>query len=213
MLGDLLRQAQRYTAQDGERFYDAVQNARFVTDDERYYRTMYYGSRASWKLRDSHMFATLEALLAFHGAQSKAIVWAHNAHVGDATATEMSRLGEHNIGQLCRMKFGSALYLAGFGTHCGAVAAASDWNGPMEIKPVRASMAGGYERLCHTTNAARFMLPLRHQRASAWMDALADARLQRAIGVVYRPETEPGAVTPLGTETVEGLPDTYPFRL
>lgn len=235
MLGDLLRQAQRYTAQDGEHFFDAVQNARLVADAERYYRTVYYGSRASWNLRDSHMFATLEALLAFHGPQSKAIVWAHNSHVGDARATEMSRRGEHNIGQLCRMKFGSAAYLVGFGTHCGSVAAASDWDGPMEIKPVRASMAGSYERLFHTTNAARFMLPLRHQQASAWRDALADPRLQRAIGVVYRRETElqshyfqavlprqfdeyiwfdeTGAITPLGTETVEGLPDTYPFGL
>ena len=103
MLGDLLLKEQRYAAQDGERFLDAVQNARLVANAERYYRTMYYGSRASWNLRDSHMFDTLQSLLDFHGARSKAIVWAHNSHIGDCRATEMSRRGEHNIGQLCRM--------------------------------------------------------------------------------------------------------------
>ena len=91
-----------YAAHDGERFFDAVQNARLVTNAERYYRIMYYGSRASWNLRDEHMFATLKNLLAFYGADSKAIVWAHNSHVGDAAATEMSSRGEHNIGHLCR---------------------------------------------------------------------------------------------------------------
>ena len=128
MLEDLLLSEHRYAAQDGERFLDAVQNARLVANAERYYRTMYYGSRASWNLRDSHMFETLQSLLAHHGAQSKAIVWAHNSHVGDARATEMSRRGEHNIGQLCRVAFGSQARLVGFGTHTGTVAAASDWD-------------------------------------------------------------------------------------
>lgn len=235
MLGDLLLKKQRYAENDGERFLDAVQNARLVANAERYYRTMYYGSRASWNLRDSHMFETLRSLLAFHGPDSKAILWAHNSHVGDARATEMSRRGEHNIGQLCRIAFGTGAYLVGFGTHTGSVAAASDWDGPMEIKPVRASMPGSYERLCHDARVANFMLPLRNQPSSALLAGLAQPRLERAIGVIYRPETElqshyfqavlpqqfdeyvwldeTRAVVPLGAETIEGLPDTYPFGL
>ncbi|AGU52979.1 putative protein-L-isoaspartate O-methyltransferase [Variovorax paradoxus B4] len=235
MLGDLLLSEQRYAAQDGERFLDAVQNARLVANAERYYRTMYYGSRASWNLRDSHMFETLQDLLDFHGPQSKAIVWAHNSHVGDSRATEMSRRGEHNIGQLCRVAFGPGAYLIGFGTHTGCVAAASDWDGPMEVKPLRASMAGSYERLCHESNVANFILPLRNQASGHLMAGLSQPRLERAVGVIYRPETElqshyfqavltrqfdeyiwldqTRAVTPLGTETIEGLPDTYPFGL
>lgn len=235
MLGDLLLKRQRYAEKDGERFLDAVQNARLVANAERYYRTMYYGSRASWNLRDSHMFETLQSLMAFHGPNSKAIIWAHNSHVGDARATEMSRRGEHNIGQLCRIEFGAGAYLIGFGTHTGFVAAASDWDGPMEIKPVRASMPGSYERLCHASRVANFMLPLRTQRSSVLLAGLAQPRLERAIGVIYRPETElqshyfqavlprqfdeyvwlneTHAVVPLGAETIEGLPDTYPFGL
>jgi erythromycin esterase-like protein len=110
-----------------------VQNARLVADAEQYYRIMYYGSRASWNLRDSHMFQTLKTLLAFYGARAKAIVWAHNSHVGDAAATEMSARGEYNIGHLCRKEFGNESYSVGFGTNTGTVAAASDWDGPMEI--------------------------------------------------------------------------------
>jgi erythromycin esterase-like protein len=233
MLGDLLVKERRYAAQDGERFLDAVQNARLVANAERYYRTMYYGSRASWNLRDSHMFETLQSLLNYHGPQSKAIVWAHNSHVGDARATEMSRRGEHNIGQLCRVEFGAGACLIGFGTHAGTVAAASDWDGPMEVKPLRPSMAGSYERLCHESNVANFILPLRGPASRDVVAALSQPRLERAIGVLYRPETErqshyfqallarqfdeyiwfdqTHAVTPLGTETIEGLPETYPF--
>ena len=99
-LKDLLENRVAYAEHDGERFFDAVQNARLVANAERYYRVMYYGSRASWNLRDEHMFTTLKNLLAFYGTGSKAIVWAHNSHVGDAAATEMASRGEHNIGQL-----------------------------------------------------------------------------------------------------------------
>jgi protein-L-isoaspartate(D-aspartate) O-methyltransferase len=233
MLGDLLVKERRYAAQDGERFLDAVQNARLVANAERYYRTMYYGSRASWNLRDSHMFETLQSLLDYHGPQSKAIVWAHNSHVGDARATEMSRRGEYNIGQLCRVEFGAGACLIGFGTHTGTVAAASEWDGPMEVKPVRPSMAGSYERLCHESNARNFILALRGPASGDVAAALSQPRLERAIGVLYRPETErqshyfqailarqfdeyiwfdqTHAVKPLGTETIEGLPETYPF--
>src|SRR5664279_3500230 len=133
-LTDLLAKRRAYAEHDGERFLDAEQNARLVANAERYYRIMYYGSRASWNLRDSHMFETLKNLLTFHGADSKAVVWAHNSHVGNAGATEMSARGEYNIGQLCRREFGDQAYLIGFGTHNGTVAAASEWGGPMEIK-------------------------------------------------------------------------------
>ena len=122
---------------------------------------MYYGSRASWNLRDSHMFATLKNLLAFHGADSKAVVWAHNSHIGNAEATEMATRGEHNIGQLCRKEFLDKAYLVGFGTHGGTVAAASEWGGPMEVKTVRPALSNSYEQLCYATGLPRFMLGLR----------------------------------------------------
>ena len=140
---------------------DAVQNARLVANAERYYRIMYYGSRASWNLRDGHMFDTLKNLLSFHGPQSKGIVWAHNSHVGDSAATEMSARDEYNIGHLCREDFGRGCYSVGFGTNTGTVAAASNWDEPMQIKTVRPALAGSYERLCHETGAPRFLLPLR----------------------------------------------------
>jgi protein-L-isoaspartate(D-aspartate) O-methyltransferase len=232
MLKDLLGKRQDYAARDGERFLDAVQNARLVANAERYYRIMYYGSRASWNLRDGHMFETLQTLLAHHGPNSKAIVWAHNSHIGDASATEMSARGEHNIGQLCRQQFGEQCYAIGFGTDHGTVAAASDWDGPMETKSVRPALENSYERLCHETGVKRFMLALR-DRESAHARGLLTPRLERAIGVIYRPETERAshyfeavlprqfdeyiwfdetrAVTPFRTGELEGMPDTYPF--
>ena len=161
MLTDLLKKRGAYMEHDGERFMDAVQNARLVANAERYYRIMYYGSRASWNLRDSHMFETLKSLMSHHGPQSKAIVWAHNSHVGDSAATEMSARDEYNIGHLCREEYGSACYSIGFGTHSGTVAAASNWEEPMQVKTVRPSLAGSYERLCHETGDPRFLLPLR----------------------------------------------------
>ena len=232
-LGDLLAKRRAYAEHDGERFLDAEQNARLVANAERYYRIMYYGSRASWNLRDNHMFETLKNLLAFHGADSKAVVWAHNSHVGNAAATEMGARGEYNIGQLCRKEFGDKAYLVGFGTHSGTVAAASDWDGPMEVKKVRPALPNSYEQLCHSTGLARFMLGLRGRGDLCGPNGLGKERLERAIGVIYRPETELAshyfqanlpqqfdeyvwfddthAVTPLDTAEIKGLPDTYPF--
>jgi protein-L-isoaspartate(D-aspartate) O-methyltransferase len=232
-LTDLLAKRRAYAERDGERFLDAEQNARLVANAERYYRIMYYGSRASWNLRDSHMFDTLKNLLAFHGPDSKAVIWAHNSHVGNAGATEMAARGEHNLGQLCRKEFGEQAYLVGFGTHSGTVAAASDWDGPMEIKTVRPAVPDSYEQLCHATGLARFMLGLRDRGAMCGPQGLGKERLERAIGVIYRPETELAshyfqaslpqqfdefiwfdntrAVTPLDTAEIKGLPDTYPF--
>ena len=129
VLTELLEKRRAYAEHDGERFLDAVQNARLIANAEEYYRIMYYGSRASWNLRDSHMFETLKTLLNFYGPDSKAIVWAHNSHVGDSAATEMSSRGEFNIGHLCRKEFGTNAYIIGFGTNAGTVAAASSWDG------------------------------------------------------------------------------------
>ena len=231
-LTDLLKKQQAYAAHDGERFLDAVQNARLVANAERYYRIMYYGSRASWNLRDDHMFNTLKTLFAHHGQRSKGIIWAHNSHIGNAAATEMSARGEHNIGQLCRKEFGQKCYAIGFGTDHGTVAAASEWGGPMEIKDVRSSVEDSVERLCHDSDTPHFMLSLR-DRDAAHTKVLSKPRLERAIGVIYRPESELAshyfdavlpmqfdeyiwfdesrAVSPLETDELKGLPDTYPF--
>jgi len=232
-LKDLLEKRVAYAKRDGERFFDAVQNARLVANAERYYRVMYYGSRASWNLRDEHMFATLKNLLTFYGDGSKAIVWAHNSHVGDSAATEMASRGEHNIGHLCRQEFGEDAYLVGFGTNSGTVAAASDWDGPMEIKKVQPALAKSYERLCHATGQARFTLGLRNRSDLTGAQGLGKPQLERAIGVIYRPESERAshyfqavlprqfdeyiwfddtrAVVPFDTTELAGLPDTYPF--
>jgi protein-L-isoaspartate(D-aspartate) O-methyltransferase len=234
VLKDLRQKEQAYAEHDGERFLDAAQNALLVANAEQYYRIMYYGSRASWNLRDQHMFDTLLNLLNHHGPESKGIVWAHNSHVGDANATEMSKRGEHNIGQLCKELFGRAAYAIGFGTDSGTVAAATDWDGPMLIKSVRPAIDNSYERLCHESGEPLFLLPLQNG-AAASIQGLSKPRLERAIGVIYRPETEreshyfqavlpeqfdeyiwfdrTRAVTPLATEKLKGMPDTYPFGL
>jgi protein-L-isoaspartate(D-aspartate) O-methyltransferase len=141
MLAGILAQRREYELRDGERYLDAVQNARLVANAERYYRIMYYGSRASWNLRDTHMFETLKTLLDFHGPESKAIVWAHNSHVGDASATEMSIRGEYNLGELCRREYGRRACRIGFGTDNGTVAAASDWDAPMQVMRSQAGSA------------------------------------------------------------------------
>ncbi|TMG76083.1 MAG: protein-L-isoaspartate(D-aspartate) O-methyltransferase [Betaproteobacteria bacterium] len=231
MLTDMLRKRADYTAQDGERFADAVHNARVVANAEKYYRIMYYGSAASWNLRDEHMFETLSELLRARGPQSKGVVWAHNSHLGDARHTEMSARGELNLGQLCRENFGSAVYAIGFGTDSGTVAAADEWDGPMRIKQVRPSHPESYERHCHESGTSCFLLPLEKDRELARQ--LAVPRLERAIGVIYRPQTElashyfqavlprqfdeycwldrTSAVRPLDTERLKGMPETYPF--
>ena len=232
-LTDLLGKRRVYAEHDGDRFLDAAQNARLVANAERYYRIMYYGSRASWNLRDTHMFETLENLLDHYGPESKAVVWAHNSHVGNSAATEMAARGEYNLGHLCRRTFSDRAYLVGFGTHSGVVAAASEWDGPMEIKKIRPAQGGSYEQLCHATGHAHFLLGLRGEDELRGLQGLGGERLERAIGVIYRPETEltshylranlpqqfdeyvwfddTRAVIPLGTIELGGLPDTYPF--
>ena len=143
MLRDLLRQRLRLTAGgegDSEGafpFFDAAQNARVVRDAEAYYRQMFYGAVSTWNLRDTHMMTTLQALLAHVGdGEAKAVVWAHNAHLGDAAATEMGARGEINLGHLCRREYGDDAHLVGFGTHTGTVLAADDWGSPGKVKDV-----------------------------------------------------------------------------
>ena len=190
MLRDLLARRLDYTAQDGDAFFDAAMNARVVAGAERYYRAMYYGAVESWNLRDSHMFDTISALLAHRGDPAKVVVWEHNSHVGDAAATEMSARGEHNVGQLCRKAFGDGVYIVGFGTDHGIVAAADDWDEPMQRMRVRPARADSYERICHDSGVPAFLLHLRNPQRPALRDELFEPRLERAIGVVYRPQTE-----------------------
>lgn len=234
-LREMLAKRLEYAQADGDDYFDAVQNASLVVDAEEYYRAMYYSTNESWNLRDKHMFSTLERLLEHRGPSSKAIVWAHNSHIGDATATEMGAMGELNIGELARKKFGDQLYAIGFGTDHGTVAAASAWDAPRETKDVRPALLDSYEGIAHRTGIGAFMLPLRGGRDESLVPALTPMRLERAIGVIYRPETErrshyfnaslprqfdewiffdeTRAVSPLGVVQKTGIPDTYPFGL
>jgi protein-L-isoaspartate(D-aspartate) O-methyltransferase len=188
---DLLRKRLDYHFKDGEAFFDAEQNARIVTAAEQYYRVMYYGDAVSWNLRDQHMFDTLERLLAHRGSGSKAVVWAHNSHIGNAEFTEMGQVrGEHNIGQLARGRFGEDAALIGFGTDRGTVAAASDWDGPMEIKRVRPARDDSYEGSSRDAGIPAFFLETGPGQKEHVRAGLAEPLLERAIGVIYRPETE-----------------------
>lgn len=235
VLMDLLEKRQSLRQRDGDPLFDAEGNARLVAAAERYYRSMYYGSRASWNLRDRHMFETLRRVLEHRGGEAKAIVWAHNSHVGDATATEMGRRGETNIGQLCRRHFADDCRNVGFGTNDGTVAAASDWDAPMQVMSVRPAHAQSIERLFHLAGIPGLVLPLRQGSAGDLDRRLQTPRLERAIGVIYRPESEltshyfeavlprqfdeyvwidrTSAVTPLDVAQLQGMPDTYPFGL
>ncbi len=210
---ELRERATRWAKADGmleEAIFEVEQNARVVRDAEAYYRHMFHGRVSTWNLRDRHMVDTLVDLAAHLdrvGSQrvgratpsrpSKVIVWAHNSHLGDARATYMASLGEHNIGQLVRERFGRQAFLLGFMTFEGTVTAASDWEGPAERMTVTPAMAGSFEALFHETGLARFVLPIhpihdaRSSSSSEELEAiLRTPRLERAIGVVYRPKTE-----------------------
>ena len=190
-LVDLLKNRLGYLTRDGEAFFNAEQNARIVAAAEQYYRIMYYGSAQSWNLRDEHMFDTLERLLAHRAPDSKAVVWAHNSHIGDAAFTEMGQVrGEYNIGQLARARFGETCALIGFGTDRGTVAAASDWDTPMEIKRVRPARDDSYEGRSRDTGIEAFFLEMGASQKVSVREALAEPLLERAIGVIYRRETE-----------------------
>ena len=194
-LVDLQRRAMEYARRDGhvaedELFY-AEQNARLVKNAEAYYRSMFLEEVSSWNLRDRHMVETLDALIAHLGRQggrAKVVVWAHNSHLGDARATQMGQRGELNVGQLIRERYGREAVLVGFTTHHGTVTAASDWEGVAERKRVRPALAGSYEAMFHAAQPTRFLLTWRE--ADTATEGLRDPRLERAIGVIYRPETE-----------------------
>jgi len=236
ILVDLLKNELQYAGQDRARFFDATQNARLVADAESYYRAMYFGAEESWNQRDLHMFNTLQNILAQPGPMQKAVVWAHNSHIGDARYTDMGQVrGELNIGQLCRETYGRDAALIGFGTHTGTVAAATDWDGPMQVKAVRPSRTDSYEAWCHQVGRERFLFDLRAGQNDDLRRIMAQPRLERYIGVVYRPETErqshygyaaladqydafvwfdeTHAVTPLPTQVSGGEDETYPFGL
>ena len=175
----------------GDGFFSAEQNARLARNAERYYRTMFRGRVESWNVRDTHMAETLDELLEHlrrQGRPPKIVVWAHNSHIGDARATEMGDSGELNLGQLARERHGDAVRLIGFTTHAGSVTAASDWGGVAERKTVRPALEGSHEELFHRAGVSRFFLPL--MGGGPARAALAERRLERAIGVIYRPETE-----------------------
>jgi len=175
-------------------FFSAEQNARLVANAEEYYRSMFRGRVSSWNLRDTHMVDTLDALaehLQRQGRAGKLVVWAHNSHLGDARATQMGAGGEVNVGHLMRERHGDDARLIGFSTHTGTVTAADDWGDPARAMRVRPSLPGSVERLLHDVGIARFFLPLRgSDAATAAADALREPLLERAIGVIYRPDTE-----------------------
>jgi erythromycin esterase-like protein len=235
-LNELLAHRLDYLQRDGEAFFDAVQNARIVRAAEQYYRVMYRGSRESWNLRDRHMFDTLQMLLRAGGPDAKAVVWAHNSHIGNAAATAMGWQGEFNIGELCRTAYGEDAVLIGFGTDRGTVAAADDWNGEMKIKTVLPARPDSWESAFRKAGQARSLTDWRRRSdRRELVQALREPRLERAIGVVYRPQSEflshyfeavlaeqfdayvwfegTRAVTPLPAERPHGAPDTYPFGL
>jgi erythromycin esterase-like protein len=240
-LVELQSKAAEFLSRDGdiaaEELFFAEQNARLVKNAEQYYRSIFRGRASSWNLRDRHMVETIENLVTHldGSRQPKAVIWAHNSHLGDARATEMSHYGEVNVGQLMREHFGNEAVLIGFSTHHGTVTAASDWGATTERKNVRAALRGSYEELFHETGLPRFWIDL---RGSGQIGVLQQRRIERAIGVIYRPETErlshyfharlpeqfdaivhideTHAVEPLEQTSVWDvgeLPETYPFKV
>jgi erythromycin esterase-like protein len=237
MLRDLMQRSFDCLSEECDEWLDAAANARVVKNAEAYYRIMYHGSAESWNLRDTHMCETLLQLLEAKGPQSKAIVWAHNSHIGNAAATEMGQVrGELNVGQLVKDRFDAKARAIGFGTHTGTVAAADDWDAPMKVKAVNPSMPESYERVSHDSRLGRFLLDLRAEEIGRDIrESLMEPRLERFIGVIYRPDTErwshysqcilprqydawvwfdeTKAVTPLPGEQRPGEEETYPFGL
>jgi erythromycin esterase-like protein len=217
----------------------AEQNARVVRNAERYYRAMFDRRSNTWNMRDQHMMDTLTQLDRFLGRESappRIVVWAHNSHIGDARATDRAGAGEHNIGQLARVAFGPQVALVGFSTYDGTVTAADEWGGPARRMNVRAALPESVEWLFHEAGHAACYIDA--SRSSALFDVLQPPRLARAIGVIYRPQTERDshyyavsiarqfdavlhydrsrAVEPLervGAPVPDELPETYPSSL
>jgi erythromycin esterase-like protein len=238
---ELRRRAAEYASRDGriaaDEYFFAEQNARLVRNAEEYYRAMFGGRVLSWNLRDTHMMETLEALLRHvqqMSGDARAVIWAHNSHLGDARATYMGESGQLNLGQLVRQAYGDQVRSIGFTTHKGTVTAASNWDEPAQRKRVRPSLPESYERLFHDVGLPRFLLLLDNPDVRP---LLATPRLERAIGVIYRPDTErishyfrarlpeqfdavfhideTRALEPLETWSIDeaDLPETYPTAL
>ncbi|MFL5572250.1 MAG: erythromycin esterase family protein, partial [Gemmatimonadaceae bacterium] len=189
---EMQRRSMNYLgSNDADEFFDAEQNARLVKNAEQYYRSMFRGRQSSWNLRDTHMADTVSAIVSYltrHGRDPKIVIWAHNSHLGDARATEMGARGELNVGQLIRQKYGSAAVLVGFTTYTGTVTAATNWDEPGERKLVRPALPNSYELAFHETGIPRFFLDLSDGAGGTAL--MSKPRLERAIGVIYRPETE-----------------------
>jgi erythromycin esterase-like protein len=238
---ELRRRAAEYASRDGriaaDEYFFAEQNARLVRNAEEYYRAMFGGRVLSWNLRDTHMMETLEALLRHvqqMSGHARAVIWAHNSHLGDARATYMGDGGQLNLGQLVRQAHADQARLIGFTTHTGTVTAASNWDEPAQRKRVRPSLSDSYERLFHDVGVSRFLLLLDKPDVRP---ILSTPRLERAIGVIYRPDTErishyfrarlpeqfdavlhideTHALEPLETWSIDeaDLPETYPTAL
>ncbi|KAE8441327.1 hypothetical protein EG329_005522 [Mollisiaceae sp. DMI_Dod_QoI] len=194
MLKDLLNKRIEYSShiEDGEEFHSSEQNARVIADGEAYYKAMYYSSAESWNLRDTHMFATLRRILDHKGSNAKVVIWAHNSHLGDARATSMGwHRGEINLGQLCREGYGDQVVSLGCGTHTGTVAAADEWDADMQVMNVNHSLPDSVENLAHETGIPSFLLDLRKGHCDEDLRIeLMKKRLERFIGVIYRPDTE-----------------------
>ncbi len=193
-LVELQKRAAEYAGRDEliarDEYFFAEQNARLVINAEEYYRSMYRGRVSSWNLRDRHMAETLHALAAHletENKPAKIVVWAHNSHLGDARATEMGERGEWNVGQLARERYKNDACLIGFMTHAGTVAAAANWDEPAQLKRVQPSHKDSYERILHETGLPQFFLNLHDEEMK---ELLRKPQLERAIGVIYRPETE-----------------------
>jgi erythromycin esterase-like protein len=191
---DIRRRAAEYATRDGQiaadEYFVAEQNARLVKNAEEYYRTMFAGHVESWNRRDTHMMETLNALLTHVGrtaGDARGVVWAHNSHLGDARATQAADEGEVNLGQLAREAHGDDARLIGFTTHTGSVTAAREWDDPAQWKRINPSREGSYERVFHDTKLPAFLLMLDRPEVR---EVLREPRLERAIGVIYRPDSE-----------------------
>lgn len=195
-LMDLRESALELLRHDGDKAYDeyfyAEQNANIVKSAEKYYRSLFFQApHSSWNIRDTHMMDTAQALLGYlerSVEKPKIVIWAHNSHIGNAAATQMGQQGELNIGQLMKEKYGNNAKLIGFSTYSGTVSAASNWDGPVERKKVRQALPASYEALLHAVDIPQFMVLIGQN--NDLVKALAQEKLERAIGVIYRPETE-----------------------
>lgn len=234
-LQDLLGKRLDYERSGGEAFFDAAQNARIARAAEEYYRLMYYGSVESWNLRDRHMFDTLQRVIQRRGPGARAIVWAHNSHVGNAAATAMGWHGEFNIGELARIAYGDDCVAIGFGTDKGRVAAADAWDHPMRVMTVIPARTDSYEALFRETRVPLSLTDWSRAQSEDVRQVLSEPRLERAIGVIYRPQSElashyfkavlsdqfdayvwfaeTDAIAPLGPLVSLGVPETYPIGL